>query len=86
MNELERSVTLDGQQLDLTGAEFLLLKLLISQPGEPLSREELIPRIFSRESTGVDRSIDNLVNNLRKKLGTHANGIASWRRRRRMGV
>jgi two-component system, OmpR family, response regulator CpxR len=64
VNELERSVTLESQQLDLTGAEFQLLKLLISQPGEPLSREELIPRVFGRESTGLDRSIDNLVNNL----------------------
>src|SRR6201998_3781422 len=85
MNELERSVTIDGQQLDLTGAEFLLLKLLISQPGEPLSREELIPRIFSRESTSLDRSIDNLVNNLRKKLGTHANGIDRFKSIRNVG-
>ena len=57
MNELERSVTLEGQQLDLTGAEFQLLKLLIGQPGEPLSRDELIPRVFGRESTGLDRSM-----------------------------
>ena len=85
MNELERSVTIDGQQLDLTGAEFLLLKLLISQPGEPLSREELIPRIFSRESTSLDRSIDNLVNNLRKKLGAHANGVDRFKSIRNVG-
>src|SRR3984885_3066547 len=85
VNEPERSVTLVGQQLDLTGAEFQLLKLLISQPGEPLSREELIPRIFSRESTSLDRSIDNLVNNLRKKLGTHANGIDRFKSVRNVG-
>jgi DNA-binding response OmpR family regulator len=85
VNELERSVTLEGQQLDLTGAEFQLLKLLISQPGEPLSREELIPRVFGRESTGLDRSIDNLVNNLRKKLGTHANRIDRFKSVRNVG-
>lgn len=85
INELERSVTLERQQLDLTGAEFQLLKLLISQPGEPLSREELVPRIFGRESTGLDRSIDNLVNNLRKKLGTHANGIDRFKSVRNVG-
>lgn len=85
MKELERSVTLDGQQLDLTGAEFQLLKLLISQPGEPFSREELIPRIFGRESTGSDRSIDNLVNNLRKKLGAHANGTDRFKSVRNVG-
>jgi two-component system response regulator CpxR len=85
INELGRSVTLAGQQLDLTGAEFQLLKLLICQPGEPLSREELIPRIFGRESTGLDRSIDNLVNNLRKKLGTHANGLDRFKSIRNVG-
>jgi DNA-binding response OmpR family regulator len=85
MNELGRSVTLEGQQLDLTGAEFQLLKLLMSQPGEPLSREELVPRIFGRESTGLDRSIDNLVNNLRKKLGTHVNGLDRFKSIRNVG-
>ena len=85
INELGRSVTLEGQQLDLTGAEFQLLKLLISRPGEPLSREELIPRIFGRESTGMDRSIDNLVNNLRKKLGTHAHGLDRFKSIRNVG-
>jgi len=85
MNELERSVTLGEQQLDLTGAEFQLLKLLISQPGEPLSREELVPRVFGRESSGLDRSIDNLVNNLRKKLGMHASGLDRFKSIRNVG-
>jgi two-component system response regulator CpxR len=85
INDQERSAKLEGQQLDLTGAEFQLLKLLISQPGEPLSREELIPRIFGRESTGLDRSIDNLVNNLRKKLGMHANGLDRFKSIRNVG-
>jgi len=85
INERERSVILKGQEIDLTGAEFQLLRLLISQPGEPLSREELVPRIFSRESTGLDRSIDNLVNNLRKKLGTHANGLDRFKSIRNVG-
>jgi DNA-binding response OmpR family regulator len=74
VDELERSITLDGQSIDLTGAEFHLLKLLLNHPGDPLSREELIPRIFGREPTSFDRSIDNLVNNLRRKLGLHPDG------------
>ena len=74
VNEAERSCTLSGQRLDLTGAEFALLRLLLLSPGEPLSREELIPRIFGREPTSFDRSIDNLVNNLRRKLGAYRDG------------
>ncbi|ADV83192.1 response regulator transcription factor [Terriglobus saanensis] len=74
IDEVARSVKRKGIVLELTGAEFHLLKLLLSQPGEPMPREELIPRIFGREPGSLDRSIDNLVNNLRKKLGEHAEG------------
>jgi DNA-binding response OmpR family regulator len=50
-----------------------------------MSREELIPRIFSREATAFDRSIDNLVNNLRRKLGPHADGTDRIRSVRNIG-
>jgi len=85
LNETERSVTLASQRLDLTGAEYSLLRLLLPSPGEPLSREELIPRIFGREPTSFDRSIDNLVNNLRRKLGTHPNGAERIKSIRNVG-
>ncbi|SDE80673.1 response regulator transcription factor [Terriglobus roseus] len=74
MYEAERSLLLSGQRLDLTGAEYGLLRLLLLSSGEPLTREELIPIIFGREPNSFDRSIDNLVNNLRRKLGTHPDG------------
>lgn len=74
LNEGERSANLAGQRLELTGAEYSLLRLLLLNPAEPLAREELIPRIFGRDPTNFDRSIDNLVNNLRRKLGAHPDG------------
>jgi DNA-binding response OmpR family regulator len=74
VDELERLVLLGEERIELTGAEFHLLRLLISHPGDPMSREELIPRIFGREATTFDRSIDNLVNHLRRKLGPHTDG------------
>ena len=85
VNEAERSCTLSGQRLDLTGAEFTLLRLLLLSPGEPLSREELIPRIFGREPTSFDRSIDNLVNNLRRKLGAYRDGTERIKSVRNIG-
>lgn len=74
LDETERSTHINGTAYDLTGAEFSLLKMLLSNPGDPMSREDLIPKIFGRQASAFDRSIDNLVNNLRKKLGTHPNG------------
>ncbi|WP_254061551.1 response regulator transcription factor [Granulicella sp. L60] len=85
LDTMDRSVTLSDQPLELTGAEFHLLKLLMSHPAKPLSREELIPRIFGRDSTSIDRSIDNLVNQLRRKLGSHADGSERIRSIRNIG-
>jgi two-component system response regulator CpxR len=85
LDDLERSTTVGDMRVDLTGAEFHLLHLLVMHPGESLSREELIPRIFGREAGTFDRSIDNLVNNLRKKLGTHPDGAERIKSIRNVG-
>jgi DNA-binding response OmpR family regulator len=45
----------------------------------------LIPCIFGREATAFDRSIDNLVNNLRRKLGPHPDGADRIRSVRNIG-
>jgi two-component system, OmpR family, response regulator CpxR len=85
LNELERSVTVLKRPVELTGAEFHLLKLLLSQPGIPLAREELVSRIFGREINILDRSVDNLAHNIRKKLGTHSNGLERIKSVRNIG-
>jgi two-component system response regulator CpxR len=85
LNELERSVTVLERPVELTGAEFHLLKLLLSQPGIPLAREELVSRIFGREINSLDRSVDNLAHNIRKKLGAHANGLERIKSVRNIG-
>lgn len=85
VDEAERSVEVSGERIELTGAEFSLLKLLMTNPGDPLPRQELIPRLFGREPSTFDRSIDNLVNNLRKKLGSHSDGSDRIRSVRNIG-
>jgi len=85
LNEMERSVMVLKRPIELTGAEFHLLKLLLSHPGVPLAREELVSRIFGREVNLLDRSIDNLAHNIRKKLGSHANGIERIKSVRNVG-
>lgn len=54
--------------LDLTGTEFALLKILMSNPGQVLSREYLSLEILGKNLTPYDRAIDMHISNLRKKL------------------
>ena len=64
-----REVTLDGAVIDLTPTEFDLLQLLLRYPGRTFSRSYLLETIWSDNLLGGDRSVDNVVLRLRKKLG-----------------
>ncbi len=66
---VERSVRLDGQEIDLTPKEYDLLVLLASHPGWVFKREVLLQQVWGESYEGFDRTIDNHVTRLRKKLG-----------------
>lgn len=64
-----RHAELGGQPLDLTSAEFDLLKLLAQNAGNTLTRNDIYIAIHGMKYDGVDRSIDLRISRLRKKLG-----------------
>ena len=70
-----RTVRCAGQLVDLTSAEFDLLRLLLAAVGQVVTREELFRSVLGRDFSVFDRSIDNHVSSLRKKLGPRVNGI-----------
>lgn len=59
----------NGQILPLTGAEFEALLLLIEAAGRPVSREHLSETALRRPWRAEDRSTDQLVFSLRRKIG-----------------
>jgi DNA-binding response OmpR family regulator len=61
--------TLDGQPLDLTRTEFDLLALLARNPGRAFSRQYLLDTVWGADYITGDRSVDNAILRLRKKLG-----------------
>jgi two-component system response regulator CpxR len=69
-----RSVAKAGQSIRLTSAEFGLLQIFLESPGTVLTREMLIKRVLGRRFSPFDRSIDLHVSNLRRKLGSQADG------------
>jgi len=64
-----REVTLGGTVLDLTRSEFDLLHALATHAGRVFSRFELINRVQGYDYDGYERTIDQHVKNLRRKLG-----------------
>lgn len=58
----------DGVGIPLSTAEFRLLKVFIERPGLILSREQLLDLTAGRTAEIFDRSIDNQVSRLRKKI------------------
>jgi DNA-binding response OmpR family regulator len=58
----------DGAAVELTGGDFRLLEVFLEAPGRILSRDTILDRLHGRCWSPYDRSIDNQVARLRKKI------------------
>jgi two-component system OmpR family response regulator len=58
----------DGVGVPLSTAEFRLLKVFVERPGIVLTRDQLLDLTAGREAEPFDRSIDNQVSRLRRKI------------------
>ena len=61
--------------LDLSPTEFAFLHLLMRSPGRAFSRAYLLDTVWGETYVGGDRSVDNTVLRLRKKLGSLGENI-----------
>lgn len=68
IHPVSRAVTLHGDEVVLTPAEFDVLCLLASRPEQVISRDEILKTLRGIEYDGFDRSVDVKVAALRKKL------------------
>lgn len=74
-----RRFTLEGQDLALSPREHALLKALIQRSGEPLSRRQVIDRIFDDDDDVLPAVIDVLLHRLRKRLDGSGVHIRTYR-------
>ncbi len=72
-----------GKMLDLTPAEFRLLKTLSHEPGKVFSREQLLNHLYDDYRVVTDRTIDSHIKNLRRKLESRRRTVIYPRRLRR---
>lgn len=58
----------NGQTLELTTSEFNLLEAFVQRPHRVLSRDDIMDLLKGQDWSPLDRSIDNLIARLRKKV------------------
>ena len=74
LDEAAREVRIEGRAIELTGAEFNLLALLVRQAGQVVSREQLAEQGLGRALTAYDRRIETHMAQIRRKLGQPDDG------------
>ncbi|WP_440053164.1 response regulator [Pseudoalteromonas sp. T1lg65] len=63
-----RKISVNGIEVVVSSAEYLLLQFLASHAGEVVSRDAVFKATKGREYDGLDRSVDVLISALRKKF------------------
>ncbi|MDP4535627.1 two-component system response regulator OmpR [Alkalimonas collagenimarina] len=67
-NLATREMHKGDEVMPLTSGEFAVLKVLVSHPREPLSRDKLMNQARGRDYSAMERSIDVQVSRLRRML------------------
>ncbi|BDM62842.1 DNA-binding response regulator [Shewanella sp. NFH-SH190041] len=68
LNLATREMTHGDEAIALTSGEFAVLKVLVSHPREPLSRDKLMNLARGRDYSALERSIDVQVSRLRRLI------------------
>ena len=75
-----RIVTVNNEQTTLTYKEFELLHLFLQNPGQVLSREQIMQQVWDTDFCGESRTVDMHVRTLRQKLGEAGGCILTVRK------
>jgi len=57
-----------GEPITFTTNEFKLLHILLTNPGQIFTREQLLEKAFGMDYEGFDRTIDTHIKNIRQKI------------------
>ena len=66
-----QTVEARGQRHALSFYEVELLRMLAERAGQPVSRDEILSKVWGLESASTNRTVDNFIVKLRKKLEKH---------------
>lgn len=71
LNLRTRLVLVGEQTVELSAREFSMLEIFMSEPGQVLSREQLLDRVWGYDHTPGSNVVDVYIGYLRKKLGSN---------------
>jgi DNA-binding response OmpR family regulator len=66
-----RAVTRDGTTLELTRSEYAVLEYLLARRGRVVTKAEFLDHLYAGAGHGSENSVEVLVHQLRKKLGSN---------------
>jgi len=79
IDEVGRTVTVDGKLIELSLREYELLKYLLDNEKVALSRDKILNNVWNYDYYGDSRTIDSHIKKIRKKLGKKGKYIETMR-------
>lgn len=70
LNLLTRRVTVGDREVELSAREFTLAEVFVRHPGQVMSRQQLLDRVWGYDFDPGSNVVDVNVRNLRRKLGS----------------
>ena len=79
IDEVGRTVTVDGKLIELSLREYELLKYLLDNEKVALSRDKILNNVWNYDYYGDSRTIDSHIKKIRHKLGKKGKYIETIR-------
>ena len=80
LDDMARTVRVDGAPVELTFKEYALLHLFMEHPEQVLARERIMKEVWDTDALLESRTIDMHVRTLRQKLGAAGEAIRTVRK------
>lgn len=77
LNMVNKSVTADGEEIQLTKTEYEILKMFLEHRGQVFSRQEILDKVWPQGVVVSDRTVDVNITRMRKKIGRYSSCIIS---------
>jgi DNA-binding response OmpR family regulator len=68
VNLTAQTVQVRGREATLSFYEVELLRMLVERAGQPVSRDEILAKIWGLDAAPTNRTVDNFIVKLRKKI------------------